>query len=397
MLEGMPRSRRIPHVLLLIETSRAYGRGLVEGIARYAETHGPWSIQFDERGLADPLPRWLRNWQGDGIIARSTSKRDTARLRATRLPVIELYSYHDSDFPCVRPDEADVARLAIEHFLDHGLRTFAFYCTGRAHWSNRRYRAFAEALRQRGHTCHRFLSPLRPLAADNAYRRNNNQSLIRWLQRLPKPCGMFCASDFFAAHLLQTCRLCGVAVPDEIAVLGVDNDPVFCGVCLPRLSSIDLGSARIGYEAAATLHRLIRRRTVLQTRTEIPPQGVVARGSTDILAIDDADVAQAVRLIRAQACRPLQVAEVAAAVGLSRRSLEQRFQRALSHTPKHEILKTRMESAKTLLAAGEAVASAARKCGFASPKYFARAFRLWTGLAPQNYRAQQKSLVACRH
>jgi LacI family transcriptional regulator len=394
----MSQSRRIPHVLLLIETSRAYGRGLVEGIAHYAEKHGPWSIQFEERGLTDPLPQWLRDWRGDGIISRSMRKRDIARLLATERPVVELYAYNETVFPNVRPDETTVARLAIEHFLDRGLRNFAFFCTNRAHWSDERCRVFEQSLRQRGVLCHSF--PLMPKrrTAGNRPQSGDNRSVIRWLRSLPKPCGVLCASDSFAARLVQACRACGILVPEQIAVLGVDNDPVFCGVCLPRLSSIDLGSARIGYEAAAMLKRIMSGRTAPPYGVSILPQRVVARESTDILAIDDSDIAHAVRLIRERAHQPLRVAEVAAVVGLSRRSLEQRFRRVLRRSPKDEIVQVRMEGAKTLLATtDEAVAMIAKKSGFTSPKYFARAFRLRTGMTPLDYRNRRRPPVGNDH
>ena len=376
-------------MLLLVETSRAYGRGLVEGIARYAEEHGPWSILYEERGLTDPLPRWLRHWRGDGIIARTVHRADTAKLVATRLPVVELYAYNEPRLPRVRPDEAEIARLAVEHFLDRGLHGFAFFSTQRAHWIDGRRRAFEEKLRQCGHSCHNFSFTPAARPASRKPHRIDDRSVIRWLRRLPKPCGVFCASDFFAARLVRTCRACGIVVPDEIAVLGVDNDAVFCGVSLPQLSSIDLGSARIGHEAAALLDRLMAGRSPPKMAVCVAPQRVIVRESTDILAIDDPDIAQAARLIREKACGQLRVAQVAAAVGLSRRTLEQRFQRVLRHTPKEEILRVRMEQAKTLLATSTAaVAQVAKQSGFKSPKYFARAFRQRIGVTPQAYRGQ---------
>ncbi len=390
-LKGMPRSRRIPHVLLLIETSRAYGRGLVEGIARYAEENGPWSILYEERGLTDPLPRWLRHWRGDGIISRTIRSADAAKLLATGLPVVELYAYNEPRLPRVRPDEAEIARLAAEHFLDRGLRNFAFFSTQRAHWIDGRRRAFEEVLRQRGHVCHGFRFMAAAKTAGKKPRRIDDRSVIHWLRKLPKPCGVFCASDFFAARLLRTCRACDIAVPDQVAVLGVDNDAVFCGVSLPQLSSIDLGSARIGHEAAALLDRLMAGRSPPKGAVCVAPRHVITRQSTDILAIDDRDIAQAARLIRDQACQQLQVAQLAVAVGLSRRALEQRFRRALHRSPKEEILRVRMEQAKMLLATSNAaVAQVAKRSGFRSPKYFARAFRQRIGVTPQVYRGQRQ-------
>jgi LacI family transcriptional regulator len=391
-VKRMATRRRIPQVLLLIETSRAYGRGLVEGIAQYAEENGPWSIQFEERGLTDPLPRGLGSWPGDGIISRSTHKRGIARLLATGLPVVELYAYHGATFPNVRPDETAVSRLAVEHFLDRGLRNFAFFCTNRVHWSADRGRLFERTVRERGFVCHRFsFEPLQRRSGGKICRGDDRQ-VIRWLRKLPKPCGVLCASDFFAARLIPLCRSCGISVPEQIAVLGVDNDPVFCGTCLPRLSSIDLGSPQIGYQAAALLDRLMSGRSPSKRSVCVMPNRVFTRESTDILAIDDEDVVQAVKLIREQACcRALHVTEVASAIGLSCRTLEQRFRRFLHRSPKDEILRVRMEQAEAMLSAGgHTVAKVAKMTGFTSPKYFARAFRKRTGMSPQTYRKRKQ-------
>ena len=386
----MPQLHRLPQVLLLIETSRAYGRGLVEGIARYAEEHGPWSIYFDERGLTDSLPRWLKGWRGDGIISRTTHKLDLAKLSATRLPVVELFPNPKLGIPLVRPNEEAIARHAVEHFLDRGLRNFAFFCTDHGHWIDWRQRAFVRILHQYDYPCHIYHAATAQPAGKKP-RPTDDRNVIRWLQNLPMPCGVFCATDFYAVQLARSCRTCGLLVPEQIAVLGVDNDPVFCAVCYPRLSSIDLGSARIGYEAAALLDRMMAGQPPPIEGVCIEPQGVLARESTDILAIDDLEIAQAVRLIREQACRHLRVAQVADVLGISRRVFEQRFRHALHRNPKEEIVRIQMERAKMLLSTTDlAVAQVAKGSGFKSLAYFSRAFRQHIGLTPRDYRKKHR-------
>jgi len=383
----MPRLLRLPQVLLLIETSRAYGRGLAEGIIRYAEENGPWALFFEERELNDRLPRSLKDWRGQGIISRTPHRRDLDRLLARRLPLVELYTGPKPGLRGVFPDEAAVARLAVEHFLDLGLREFGFFCTFEAHWIVARREAFQESLRQRGYCCHALPPGSLRHAAGKRPAPTDQKDVIHWIRGLPKPCGVFCAADLHAAQLLQAARACGIVVPDQLAILGVDNDPVFCGASHPRLSSIDPGASRIGYEAAAMLARMMAGKARGAQHTFIEPVGVVARESTDILAIDDADVAHAVRIIRQQACKRLRVSEVADAVGLSRRVLEQRFQRALDRSPKDEILRVRIERAKMLLAMGNmAVAMVAPKCGFSSQEYFARVFKRCIGTTPVRFR-----------
>jgi LacI family transcriptional regulator len=386
----MSRRERIPHVLLLIDTSRAYGRGLVEGIARYADEHGPWSIYFNERSLMDSLPRWLTDWCGDGIISHTARKLDVEKLFAKTVPVVELFPAPKSGIPLVRPDEEGIARQAVEHFLDRGLRHFAFFCADSGNWIDWRRQAFEQYLHSRDMSCHVFPVPSTQRTGKRP-RLIDDRRVVRWLRELPEPCGLLCATDSHAVQLTRCCRTRGILVPEQIAVLGVDNDPVLCAVCFPRLSSIELGSARIGYEAAALLDRMIRGRSRPKRGVCIEPQGVIARESTDILAIDDLEMAQAVRMIREKSCRHLRVAQLAEDLGLSRRAFEQRFQKALHRNPKAEIVRYQMERAKSMLSNTDLpMSKLAKECGFTSMAYFSRAFRRQFGLTPRDYRKRHR-------
>jgi LacI family transcriptional regulator len=390
----MPRSLRLPQVLLLIETSRAYGRGLVEGIVRYAEENGPWSIIFEERGLDAPLPRWLKHWTGHGIISRMPNRAKLNKLQAKGLPLVELYAAPQVGLPCVFPKEDSIACLAMEHFLDRGLRHFAFFGDKHIHWCKTRGQAFQECLRRRGYSsgifdfsCDRSSAKPRRYPVDQC-------DVIAWIRSLPKPCGVLCASDYYATRLIQACLVCDVVVPEQLAILGIDNDPIFCGVSCPKLSSIDLNPSKIGRQAAALLSDIMKGRRPRQECISVEPAQVVTRESTDILTIDDADVAQAVRMIREQAGRQLRVSDIARDVGLSRRALEQRFQHALQRSPNEEILRTRMERAKTLLASTDMPLSlVAKRSGFSSQPYFTRAFHRRVGIVPNAYRRNNRKNI----
>ena len=198
---------------------------------------------------------------------------------------------------------------------------------------------------------------------------------------------MFCACDVYAIQVTNACRRRGIAVPAQIAVLGVDNDPVVCSVSFPPLSSVDLNSRRVGYEAAALLDRMMAGQPPPQKNILVEPSRVVTRESTDMMAVDDADVAQAVRLIREHACRGLRVKDVVEAVGVSRRVLQQRFRRILRRTPKEELMRVQIDRAGMLLTQTEMSVEQIAKCtGFAAPAYFIRAFRRETGVTPRVYR-----------
>ena len=379
----MSRRLRSPQVMLLIDTSSVYGRGLIEGIGRYAAEHGPWSIYNEDRGLFDPLPASLKKWQGDGIITRSVRKTDLKRLLATGLPVVELFADFALSPPMVCPNEATIGRLAADHFLDRGLRHLAFYAGDWAWWIDTRQESFAEALEQ----CERPHDYVSLQPAQHGKKRVDEEHLIRWLESLPKPCGVFCACDIYAIQVTNACRRCGIAVPTQIAVLSVDNDPVICSVSFPPLSSIDLACLRVGYEAGALLDRMMAGEPAPKETILVEPGQVVTRASTDIMAVEDADVAQAIRMIREHACRGLRVKEVADSVGLSRRALQQRFQRVVQRTPKQELMRVQIDRAKMLLSQTDmSVETVSKRCGFTAFEYFVRAFRRETGTTPYRYR-----------
>lgn len=384
-----PRQSTPPRVVILIETSRAYGRGLVEGIGRYVEEHGPWSIYFEEHSIFEPLPRWVKDWQGDGVIARTSRESDLKMLAAKRLPTVELLAEPDGRFSFVTPDRAAVARMAVDHFMDRGFREFAFFCTDDSWWMRCRQEDFERALQARGYSGHTFAAARRPAARTG---REHSQEVAEWLEGLPKPCGVFCASDLYAARLLTVCRQEGIAVPEEIAVLGVDNDSVMCSVSYPPLSSIELGSRQIGYQAAALLDRMMSSKGAKKEVISVQPETVVERQSTDTLAIEDADVAQAIRFVRQHACEGLDVGQLADAVGLSRRTLEQRFRKTIRRTPKQEIMRVQMDRAQKLLAETDmSVEMVCRRSGLGAFKYFARFFRRLTGLSPSEYRSRRRA------
>ena len=387
----MPHIKELPRVMLLVETTRSYGRSLLEGIGRYVAMHGPWSIDFEERGLHEPLPGSLEQWQGDGIISRTLRRADVDRLVGLQVPVIELYADPELGLPRVFTDRTQIAGLAVGHFRDRGLRQLAFFAIDHAGWVERRLDAFRSEATKHELSCHVF----EPKGKNPGGNRAMERRIAQWVHALPKPCGVYCPFDGFALRLMNVCREIGVAIPEQIAVLGSDNDTVICSMTQPPLSSISLGTERIGYEAAALLDRMMAGGKPPKGGVSVEPEGVVTRQSTDILALSDADVARAVRTIRERACRGLRVDDVAEAIAISRRSLEQRFRRALGRTPKEEITRVRLERAQRLLRQTTmSIQRIAAESGFRSIDYFDRVFRRQTGLTPRAYRQSRQNPYA---
>lgn len=386
----VPPRRRVPRILLLVETSRSYGRGVTEGIARYALENGPWSIQFEERGLDSSPPEWLREWQGDGIISRTVNLRLAKLLWQTKLPLIELFGGIKIGQPQVRTDTYIGGQMVVEHFLNCGLRRFAHFSYEDTWWIKQQRNGFCRAVEEKGYHCHVYQAP----ATDNtipAWHERYRSRVIKWLLSLPRPIGIYAAVDLHAARLLDICQEINIAVPEEVAVVGVGNDPVICETVYPMLSSLDLDPRRVGYEAAKLLNQKMAGTLRTNDTLYIPPSHVAVRQSTDVTVIDDADMVQALRFIREFACTGIDVNRVAEEVGLSRRVLERRFHQYLGRTPKEEIMRIRIEHTKMLLArTDKTIKNILLKSGFHSLSYFTMAFRREVGMTPNAYRQMRR-------
>jgi len=381
----MPRLSHIPHVLLLVDTAAPFGRSVIQGIGRYALENGPWSIQFVYRALDSLPPQWLKQWRGDGIISRTVNLKQAKMLWATKVPLVELHSHPKIGVPQVRIDLMMEGRMAVDHLLNCGLRRFAFFNYGEAWWIKLHRDAFCQAVKERGYDCHWYQPPASDRSVP-AWREGQRPGLIKWLRSLSRPIGIFTAGDIHSAFLLDICREVNIAVPEEMAILGMGNDSVICETVRPTLSSIDEGARSMGYEAARLLDRMMAGKPTKDI-IFVSPSHVVVRQSTDLVAIEDADVAQAVRIIRESACTGIDVAHVAEEVGLSRRALERRFRQYLGRSPKAEIMRIRLEHAEMLMARTDKTSeSIAKQSGFSSLEYFTKVFRQKVGMKPQAYR-----------
>jgi LacI family transcriptional regulator len=371
-------------VAILIETSNAYARGLLQGVVHYIREHRPWSFHLMEQGRGDDPPPWLAGWDGDGIIARIETPRIARAVVRTGLPAVDLSAARlVPALPWVETNDEEIARLAADHLLERGFTRFAFCGDARFNWSVWRETQFVARLRAAGHDCVCY----RPtaLAGDVAAEAGN---LARWLRELPKPVGLMACYDIRGQQVLDACRSAGLAVPDEVAVIGVDNDTLLCELASPPLSSVIPNAHGAGYAAAALLDRLMAGKRVAATAHLIAPLGLAERQSTDVLAVDDREVARAVRFIREHACEGINVGDVLRTVPLSRRVLEQRFQRLLGHTPREEILHVRLNRVKQLLAETDLpLYLVAERTGFEHVEYLSVLFKRETGKTPSAFRA----------
>jgi LacI family transcriptional regulator len=380
---------KIPHIALLIETSREYGRGLLRGVARFHQEHGPWSIYFEPHGLNERPPSWLKHWRGDGILARIDDRRMADVILATKLPAVDVRgALEDLPIPFVGLDNRPIAKLGFEHLEQCGLQHFAFCGTPRGENPNqdRRCDMFVEQVEAAGKKCNVYLGGRRRRGTISW--EQEQQQIARWLKGLRKPVGVMTCHDDRGHQTLDACRRAGLRIPDDVAVIGVDNDSHLCNMCTPPLTSIDVNPSRVGYEAAALLSRMMQG-TTRPTKPVLlgPPRGVVPRQSTDVLSIDDIDVAAALRYVREHAIDGIFVSDVISQAKRSPSTLERRFKSVLGHTIKAEITRVRLDRAKLLLQETDlAIANVSARAGFSEPKYFCEVFRKSEGVTAGNYR-----------
>jgi len=382
-------SRSRPHIALLIETSLAPGRDILRGIARYVREHHPWGLYHEAHGLDDRAPTWLSRWRGDGVIARIQSPQVARAIASSGLPVVDvLGTVGGLPYPLVHVDNGAIARMAAGHLLERGLRHFGFFGIEGENWSEERYAAFCAAVApgQDG------LShvPSYQLPRDVLNRRSWEQvenRLARWVAALPKPVGIFVCSDQRGPQFLEACRRAGVAVPEDVAVVSVDNDEPLCEVCSPPLSSIDATHTAVGYEAAALLDKLLHGVVAPKKPVLIAPERVITRLSTQMLAVGDPAIGSALQMIREHAHEGLHVDAIARHAGLSRSVLQRRFRSELKRSVHQEILAVRIERARELLIKSNLpLAIVAERAGFRHQEYMGAVFKAHLGITPAKVR-----------
>lgn len=380
----MPKA--VPHVALIIETSLAHGRGILRGISQYLTAHQPWSMYVDQRKLNDPPPTWLEDWDGHGVIMRAQTKSILDVVTRLGVPAVDtLHHFRDLQVPAVVSDPLVVAKLAVEHLLDRQFRHFAFVGVERAEWSANRRDAVCETLREAGQICHIYSPVSRRRFADSW--EGGQQDLAEWLADLPKPVGVIATHDLRALCVLDACRRHGLSVPEQVAVIGVDDDDVLCDLGDPPLSSVQLDVERIGFEAAGLLDHLMKGKKPPTKPITIPPRGVVTRRSTDTVAIAEPTIAKAMQYIREHACNSINVDKVADHCGVSRRHIERNFIKFLHSSPNEQIARAKLTRAKQLLAETDyPLDVVAERCGFTHAAYLNVFFKKHSGQTPGEFR-----------
>lgn len=395
----MKEKLRRRRVLIEIETALAPGRDMVRGIARFVREVSRWDIHHDAGAWSlhggTPGPSRIEQQPAmeeiDGIITRiydEASERAARESIANGIKVVDvLGEVVACEVPLVHTDDDAIARMALDYFHAQGFRRFAFCGLAETRWSTRRGETFVkQAIRREGAVDRLDL----PKAAERASR-GDAERVEAWLNGLPKPIAIFVSCDHVAPLVLEGCSRLGITVPEQVAVLGVNNDTVACSVCNPTLSSIDASHDEIGYRAAKLLEELMDGGEAPKCPIFVAPRRLVVRESTGQEVIGDPQIARAARFISKNAVSPIAVDDIAASVGLSRRELQRRFRSVTGRTVHSAILSARLAISKNLLETGDyTIDAVAEMSGFGSRQHFAKTFRQHAGLTPGEFRKKLK-------
>ena len=375
----------IRRVALLIETTRTYARDILLGVKRYITQHGPWSTFIELSALDSALPRWLASWDGDGIITRTFTRETSDLIDSTGIPAVEIRSSRErGKRPFIGLDNAGIGPAVAQHFYGRGYRHFGVYSLSTEPFFEERVKKFIAEVEGFGCRC----AELPEICSEHTLDWEVGQNhLMKWLQALEKPVAIFAANDQLGVRVLDACQRAGIVVPEQVAVVGAENEETLCNLAYPSLSSVQFDGDALGYAAAALLDRLMAGEPPPERPILIEPKGIVVRRSSDAYAFKDALVAAAVGLIHEKAIHGLNVDELCDRLNVSRTTLNRRMKAALQRSPKEEIDRVRFREVERLLRSTDLTLEAiSEQTGFIHCHYFQTVFKLRHGCTPGAYR-----------
>jgi LacI family transcriptional regulator len=373
-----------------MDQSLGFCRSVIRGIRAYGLHKPHWTFR---NGPPEPeiLPL-LRDWKPDGIVAELNDRAFADALLELGKPVVDTAFWHaDLRVRIVDVDHQAVGRMAADYLLSLRLDHFAYFGSASAEYSRIREAGFLDQLKKAGHkaaVCHQ--EYLHQASRRTSWNKMDTQT-SRWLRKLSKPIGIFVSNDVMARRLSDACNQLGLRIPDEVALLGVDNDELECLLTSPPLSSIAIPGDRIGFEAAKQIDRSIRTGRVSASKTYLPPVRVVARQSTETMAVSDPELIAALQYIRDHVAENINVGDVCRSATVSRRVLERKFRTILGRTVLQELLRVRIQHTQELLATTNLpMSQVAQMAGFSSAHRLAIVFHRLCGLPPTTYRRRSQ-------
>jgi LacI family transcriptional regulator len=379
---------KVPKVILWFDFVGSYGRGLLRGITKYSYTHDPWlfitdSFFYKKVNSKNPVISLVKKLKADAVITQEFEA--IRKIINLDIPIIvapETLRFIPGVITIVG-DNIKIAKMASEYFLQRGFKNFAYCGFSNLFWSVERAQCFTEILNKAGFMTYNYthLTPLKMIEE------KEKLLLIKWLKSLPKPIGIMACDDDCGRYLLEACMIADLKVPDEIAVIGVDNDELLCTISHPHLSSIAIDTENAGYEAAQTLDEVLKGKKSKENQIISQPTHVITRMSSDILAVEDKEVANVIQVIRLNAKKNIQVNQIINSVTISRRTLQERFKKIVGHTIQDEITRVRIDQVKLMLRdTNESLSRISYILDFSAPDHLSRYFHKETGMTLLTYR-----------
>lgn len=377
-------------VALVMPLNHGYCEEVVRGLAAFVRPERRWLFRFFNP--VDFSAQDMRDWKPDSILAFVTSQELGALLQRTRIPCVNIADrLATPGMPHVGNDNEAIGEMGARYFLQRGYRNFGFVWLGGGEHLAGRANAFVKAVREAGCACPVLreydAKGRRTWQAGDAATR----TLTNWLTALPKPAAVMGVNDYSGWKVTEVCQLGGINVPGDLAVLGVDNVDALCRLAWPALSSVQIGAERIGYEAGRMLERLMENLPLDEKELRIPPHRVITRQSSERVAVDQPDLAEALKSLYAESGVDSSVESLARVARVSRRVLELRFRKFLGCSPHDLIRRVRLERARQeLIHTDYAMPEVARRCGFSCAKRLSESFSAEFKLTPTEYRGRYR-------
>lgn len=365
--------------MLYLESSREYGRQLILGITKYTYFHSSWTFYREPGGRERRIPN-LKDLDADGIIAHVKNKATADRIIESGIPAVTKGFLYPG-LNIIHADNAMISEIAARHLMARGFKNFAFYGYTNLSWSTERLDAFVSFVSQKGKTCFPFTQP-----RSKSYDKKQDQ-LVKWIKSLPKPIGVMTSVDDQSQEILQACKAAGIDVPTEVAIVGVDNDPLVCRLTRPQLSSVALDAENAGYEAAELLDRLMNGEKIPKKQITTKATHVEVRQSTDILAMEDRRVALAIHYIKQNLNKIITVDDIVNVTLVPRRTLQMSFKKEIGRSIAEEIRRLKCDQlAQMLITTDMPISKIALDLGYPGIDHISRSFRKEKGMSPIEYR-----------
>ncbi len=381
-------------LILLTDFTEAFAHNLLRGILEYSKSREPWVVcrmppSYKQTYGISGVLNWAKKWKADAIIAQFDDDDNVELFRKNGIIALaQDFKSRFSVIPNITSKYELTGQIAADFFLQKGFRNFAYYGYKDVVWSEERCMGYRERIIEKGFGDNFYEYQKQPLENLWYY---ESEPLIHWIKSLPHPVALMACDDTQANKIMEVCRVLGINIPEEIAVLGVDNDEIICSLSDPPLSSVSLNIVKGGYESARLIDRLIRDKDAVSEDVIIQPVTIVNRLSTDIYATDNPAILAALKYIHQNLANKLNVDDIVKQVPLSRRLLEVRFRQVTGQAIYQYISDLRMERfSQLLLASTDSIADLAIQVGFTDSKNLARQFKLWKGCTPIEYRKQNR-------